>query len=394
MLARQIEAVVEADLRKKMVFLSGPRQCGKTTLAKRLLDRTQGRYYTWDSPADRRDLRSGRLDAASRLWVLDEIHKSRQWRNWLKGLFDTEHPRHSILVTGSARLGLYDRGGDSLQGRYFMHHLHPFTLRELAGSPVGKTEDWLGNLSAPSPDAQARLRDLLQLGGFPEPFLGGSEREASRWRLDYGARLVREDVRDLEDVADLDKLELLFERLERTVGSPLSINALRQDLEVAYGTARSWIAIFERLCAVFRVPPFGPPRIQAVKKESKLYFWDWARVPDPAARFENLVAVHLLRFVHWLRDVEGRRAELRYFRTRAGHEVDFIVLLDSKPAWAVEVKLGERDLDAGLRYLIQRVPVPQAFQISLEGTRDYVQSVGPKARARILPAASFLSALP
>jgi len=138
----------------------------------------------------------------------------------------------------------------------------------------------------------------------------------------------------------------------------------------------------------------GPPRIQAVKKESKLYFWDWARAPDPAARFENLVAVHLLRFVHWLRDVEGRRAELRYFRTRAGHEVDFIVLLDSKPAWAVEVKLGERDLDAGLRYLIQRVPVPQAFQISLEGTRDYVQSVGPKARARILPAASFLSALP
>lgn len=395
MIARRIEPVIARDLAKKMVLLAGPRQCGKTTMARSLVGRLGGRYYNWDSPADRRSLLAGEADASAFLWAFDELHKNRRWRNWLKGLYDAEHPRHSILVTGSARLELYGRGGDSLQGRYFMHRLHPLSLAELEGKPAPKGSSWLRDLVGATAEARARLADLLRYGGFPEPFLGASDREADRWRLGYGARLVREEVRDLESVVDLDRMELLFERLERTVGSPLSINALRQDLEVAFGTVRNWIAIFERLYGVFRVPPYGAPRIQAVKKEPKLYFWDWARVPDPGARFENLVAVHLLRFVHWLQDVEGQRAELRYFRTRAGHEVDFVILIDSRPRWAVEVKLGERDLDRGLRYFLDRVPVVEAFQICLEGSKDYLAPpCGRGVRPRILPAAALLSALP
>lgn len=394
MIARRVEPLISHDLAKKMVLLSGPRQCGKTTLAKRLISKAGGRYYSWDSDSDRRDLRTGALAAASRMWVLDEVHKNPRWRNWLKGLFDTQGERHSILVTGSARLDLYGRGGDSLQGRYFGHRLHPFTLSEVEGVRFPEEVAWLGEIPPAAPGAVSRLKSLAVLGGFPEPFLSGSAREAGRWRLAYGGRLVREEVRDLETVKDLDRLELLFERLEKTVGAPLSLDSLRRDLEVAHGTIRNWIAVFERLCGIFRVAPYGPPKIQAVKKEAKAYFWDWSRVPDPAARFENLVAVHLLRFVHWLQDIEGRRAELRYFRTRAGHEVDFIVLLDGAPFCAVEVKLAERPPDPNLRYFVDRVPAARAFQVSLEGRSDYESRTPAGRRIRVLPAASFLLALP
>src|SRR5439155_27072639 len=177
----------------------------------------------------------------------------------------------------------------------------------------------------------------LALGGFPEPFLSANKKEAARWRLGYGARLIQEEVRDLEQVRELDRLELLYDRLGAVVGSVLSINSLREDLEVAFETASNWIAILERLDAVFRIAPYGPPRIKSVKKEQKLYFWDWPRAETEGARFENMIAMHLLRLVHWARDVEGEKLDLRYFRTRMGHEVDFMVLRSGKPWIAIEV---------------------------------------------------------
>ncbi|MDD5658278.1 MAG: ATP-binding protein [Elusimicrobia bacterium] len=394
MIARRIEPLVLQDLEKKMVLISGPRQCGKTFLAKHIVGRLGGRLYNWDSDADRQILRRGTMDAAARLWALDEVHKNRRWRNWLKGLYDADGSKHSILVTGSARLELYGRGGDSMQGRYFAHRLHPFTLSEIERVLFPADHVWLKELSPVGSGAQACLRDLLNLGGFPEPFLSGSARHAGRWRLAYGSLLVREEVRDLEAVQDLERMELLFERLEKTVGSPLSLNALRDDLEVAHGTLRNWVSIFERLYGIFRVPPFGPPRIQAVKKEAKAYYWDWGRVPDAGARFENMIAVHLLRLVHWLQDCEGRKAELRYFRTRAGHEVDFVVLLDGRPWCAVEAKLGERPVEGSLQYFVHRVPVHAAFQVSMEGTKDYLAPPVGGVRVRVLPAATFLMNLP
>lgn len=175
------------------------------------------------------------------------------------------------------------------------------------------------------------MDSLLTLGGFPEPFLGGSAKEAARWRIGYAARLVQEDVRDLERVRELERIELLCDRLGAVAGGIVSLNSLRKDLEVAFETVRSWIAILERLEAVFRVAPYGPPRIRTVKKEAKLYFWDWARAESEAARFENLIALHLLRLVHWARDVEGEPLELRDFRTRMGHEVDFLLLRRRRP---------------------------------------------------------------
>ncbi len=391
---RRVEAAVEADLEEKMVFLAGPRQCGKTTVARHILARHPGAYLNYDAAEHRALLRAQSLPEGDQLWVFDEIHKMKTWRNWLKGIYDLHGRRHPILVTGSARLDAYRRGGDSLQGRYFLHRMHPFTLSELCGLPPPDIAGLPELPVNPPPDARERLADLMRLGGFPEPLLSASDRRAARWRLGYGTRLVREELRDLERVRDLDKVELLFDRLPIAVGSVLSVNSFRADLEVAFETVRNWIATLERLYAVFRVPPLGAPRIKAVKKEQKLYFWDWGRVEAEPARFENLVLLHLLRLCHWLEDVEGERAELRYLRDVAGHEVDAVVLRKGKPWLAVEVKVSDRPLDGNLRYFLERVHIPFAYQVSLAGTIDRRLPDINRCAVRQVPATRFLSNLP
>ncbi len=378
-----------------MVFVAGPRQCGKTALARRILGRRAGAYFSWDVAEHRKALRDGLLPADAPLWVFDELHKLRTWRNWLKGIYDLHGDEHEILVTGSGRLDAFRRGGDSLQGRYFLHRMHPFTLSELCGVAAEVDPDTLGRLETGAPQGAAeQLRALSRLGGFPEPLLGASDRDAARWRLSYGARLIREDLRDLEAIRDLDRVELLFDRLPDLVGSLLSVNALRGDLEVAFETVAAWLSALERLYAVFRVAPYGPPRIKAVKKSQKIYFWDPARVPEPGARAENLVLLHLLRLVHYLEDAHGERAELRFFRDAAGHEVDAVILRRRRPWMAVEVKLDDRPLDRSLRYLVQRVDIPWAFQVSLHGTVDRRIPDAGRHGVRLVPATRFLANLP
>jgi hypothetical protein len=378
-----------------MVLLCGPRQCGKTTLARGLEHKQSGAYYNWDVDRHRKLIRSSTLDESAGLWIFDELHKFRSWRNWLKGTYDLHHDRHPILVTGSARLDLYRRGGDSLQGRYFFHRLHPFTLSELEQNHRFSDSNQIPDLlHKPRPSAQKGLDDMLLLGGFPEPLLSASKRKADRWRLSYGTRLVREEIRDLERVQELDKIELLFERLSTCVGSVLSINSLREDLEASFPAVKNWVNILDRTYATFRLPPFGAPRVKAVKKEQKLYLWDWARVEEPSACFENLIAVHLLRLAHWMEDVEGVKSELRYFRDTARHEVDFILLRKSQPWLAVEVKMGDRPLDSGLRYLLERVRIPFAFQLSAKGDVDSLARIINGCRVRLVPATHFLINLP
>jgi predicted AAA+ superfamily ATPase len=368
-LKRYLDAQVERDLGRKMVFLSGPRQVGKTTLARSLPGADAG-YLNWDVPEHRDAILRGELPPSD-LLVFDEIHKYRRWRGFLKGLHDAPRFRRRILVTGSARLDLYRHGGDSLQGRYHLLRLHPLSFREVGGSSA---ED---------------LRKLLQLGGFPEPFLGGSEVEARRWSREYRTRLVREDVADLERVQDLATLELLAMRLPELVGSPLSINALREDLEVSHRTAAKWIAILERLYSVFRLAPLGAPRIRAVRKAQKHYHFDWSLVPEEPARFENLVASHLLKWVHFEQDTKGRDLELRYFRDTGGREVDFVVVERRRPVLFVEAKWGDDAIDKGLAYLKAKFPAADAWQVSAAGRKDYVSPAG----IRVAPAVRLLEGL-
>jgi predicted AAA+ superfamily ATPase len=352
-----------------MVLLGGPRQVGKTHLAKRILGRSTSGYLSWDIPAQRQAILKREIPA-SRLLVFDELHKFRGWRNYLKGVFDEFHPRKRFLVTGSARLDLYRFGGDSLQGRYFFVRLHPLSLAEVGGS----ADD---------------LTALLTLGGFPEPFLGGSEARARRWSIEYRERLVREDIATVETIQNLGALELLVLRLPELVGSPLSVNALREDLQLNHQTVARWLDVLERTYAIFRVAPFGAPRIRAVKKERKHYHLDWSLVPDEAARFENLVGSHLLKWVDFQRDTAGRSLELRYFRDVDRREVDFVVVEGRRPVMLVECKLGDQGLDPSLRYLAERFPGIPAYQVSARGTKDVEVAKG----VRLLPARRFLMQL-
>jgi predicted AAA+ superfamily ATPase len=366
---RYLSNQVASDLFRKMVFLTGPRQVGKTTLARGLPDGEAG-YLNWDASEDRTRILARELPD-SPLWVFDELHKYRQWRNYLKGLFDKRSPERRILVTGSARLDFYRFGGDSLQGRYHLLRLHPLSVAELG-------------LTSP-----AELQSLLTLGGFPEPYFSGSEVEARRWSREHRTRLVHDDVASLERVQDLGHLELLLLRLPVLVGSPLSINALREDLQVTHKTAANWLQILERLYAIFRLSPFGAPRIRAVKKEQKHYHWDWTLVQDPALRFENLVASHLLKWVHHQQDTQGLDLELRYFRDTDRREVDFVIVEGLEPRLFVECKLSDAAVDPGLRYLKVRFPACDAWQISAQGVKDYVTA----ENIRVAPATTLLSTL-
>jgi len=348
-----------------MVFVAGPRQVGKTTLALDLPGARAG-YLNWDVAEDRERILRRELPA-SRFWVFDELHKYRPWRNFLKGLYDARREGQRILVTGSGRLELFSFGGDSLQGRYHLLRLHPFSVAEAGIDDAGG------------------LADLLRLGGFPEPYLGGNEAEARRWSRQNRTRLIEEDVTVMTSIRDLGRLEEMMLRLPDLVGSPLSINALREDLQVAHKTVAAWLDTLERLFALFRLPPFGAPRIRAVKQERKHYHFDWSLVAEPAARFENLVACHLLKWVHYQQDTQGRDLELRFFRDIDGREVDFVVLEDRQPAMLVECKLGDRDIDRGLRYLKTRFPNVDAYQIALSGQRDYVSPLD----IRAMPALDF-----
>src|SRR5713226_8615794 len=368
-LARYLRPQIERDLRRKMVFVAGSRQVGKTTMAKQILGRRTG-YLNWDVSEDRERILRRELPG-SRLWAFDEIHKYRSWRNLLKGLDDGRRRGQQILITGSARLDLYRFGGDSLQGRYHLLRMHPLSVAELGIA------------------TSRELRDLLTLGGFPEPFFSGSETEAKRWSRAYRTLLVREEVATLERVQDLGNLELLALRLPELVGSPLSINALREDLQLTHKTVAHWLQILERLYAIFRLSPFGAPRIRAVKKEQKHYHWDWSVVAEPSLRFESLVAGHLLKWVHHEQDTKGRDLELRYFRDTDRREVDFVVVERRAPQLCIECKWGDAEVDRGLRYLKTRFPKSEAWQISATGTKDYVTADG----IRVAPAMRLLRAL-
>jgi len=366
---RYLAPQIEKDLRRKMVFVAGARQVGKTTLARSLLEGDAG-YLSWDVPEHRERILKRELPSTP-MWGFDEIHKYRPWRNYLKGLVDKPGKKRRIPVTGSARLDDYRYGGDSLQGRYHFLRLHPFTAAEL---DIRKQKD---------------LRQLLDLGGFPEPFLSGSATEARRCSREVRNRLVREDLTTLERVQDLGRIELLMLRLPELVGSPLSINALREDLEVAHKTVSKWLDIFERLYAIFRLSPFGAPRLRAVKKEQKHYHADWSLVPEPSFRFENLVAAHLLKWVHFEVDSRGRELELRYFRDVTGREVDFVVTESRKPVLFVECKWSDAEVSRGLSYLKERFPECEAVQIAATGRKDYETALGIRCR----PALDFLRTL-
>lgn len=388
MRSRYLEGSIREDLPRKMVFLAGPRQVGKTTLARAVLSSWEaGTYLSWDNRADRAEIRAARWPGGEALVVLDELHKWRGWKGWLKGEYDKHRQRLRFLVTGSARLDVYRRGGDSLQGRYHHYRLHPFSAGEALGAAPGPPEPGTEIEVPPVPHPDV-VDALLTYGGFPEPFLAGSARVHRRWQKERLERFFREDVRDLEPIRDLGSMQLLADLLPERVGLPLSLNALREDLDASHRTVSHWMDVLERLYHVFRVPPFVSPRVRALKKMPKAYLWDPTLVADEGPRFEGLVASHLLKLCHLLEDRDGHSVALHYLRDRDGREVDFLVTVNRKPWFAVEAKLSATRADPSLVYYKERLRIPWAYQVTRAGTRDFVED-----GVRTVPATRFLPAL-
>jgi predicted AAA+ superfamily ATPase len=355
--SRYLKEAISETRGKKMVFLGGPRQVGKTTLALTLLgdhanERHPG-YLNWDNPLVPSKVRRLELPMDQPILVFDEIHKYAHWRNLIKGIFDTEKSRRWIIVTGSARLDYYRKGGDSLAGRYRYFRLHPFSVMELNRHP-----------------SSVELSALLRFGGFPEPLFTQSEDDHRIWQRDRISRVVREDLRDLEMVREISLIETLVDLLPERVGSPLSVKGLREDLEVDHKTVERWLTILENLYYCFRIPPYGSSKVRAVKKEKKLYLWDWSSIPDEGPRFENLVASQLLKYCHWIEDTRGFSMELRFLRDTDKREVDFVVLKDRKPMFAVECKSGEKAIGPALHYFEARTPIPAFYQVH-RGKRSF-----------------------
>ncbi len=364
-ITRDLRKMIKADLQDKMVFIGGPRQVGKTTLAKTFIN-DEKQYLNWDVLEDRELIKKHQIDSELKVVILDEIHKYARWRTLVKGLYDKYNQKLQILVTGSARLDYFRKGGDSLVGRYHYYRLHPFTLKEV--DPKFK---------------KSTVLELLKYGGFPEPFVAKSETKYRRWKKERVSRVVYQDLQDLNTIKDLSLIELLVDALPSRVGSMLSIQSLQEDLQVSPNTVSRWIQVLEMIYYCYRIAPYGGPRIRAVKQSNKLYLWDWAEVENPGARFENLIAGHLLKYCHHLEDTEGFKMELRFLRDTDLREIDFVVLKEKKPLFAVECKTGESHISKHIHYFKNRTEIPKFYQVHL-GEKDYTDGV-----IRVLPFAKF-----
>lgn len=349
---------ISKDLRKKMVFLGGPRQVGKTTLSKKICQNyfPDGVYLNWDSDLDRKDILHQRWLSTASLVIFDELHKYGHWKRWIKGIYDTKPNHQTYLLTGSARLDLYRRGGDSLMGRYHYWRLHPITLDERP-SQIPPEECF---------------RRLLIFGGFPEPFLGADEREAKRWRRERFDRIIREDIRDLETVRDISLLSLFIDALRERVSRLITLSNLAEDLQISPKTAKHWLALIERMYIAFPIYPYSKQIPRSIQKPPKVYFYDNADVNDQSgARLENLVATHLLKRLHFLEDYQGSRCSLHYIRDKDGREVDFVTQIDGKIIDLIEVKAGDGDVSSSLSYYAERLKPVRAVQIVGQLKRSY-----------------------
>ena len=388
---------------KPMIFISGPRQGGKTTLAKSIADEfTNSTYFNWDVRDDRSKLvenpyfyqEMNRHDASRPLVILDELHKYSDWKNYLKGVYDRDGANFAFIVSGSGRLDIYQKGGDSLAGRYLRFTLFPFTVGELTECkfPFVRFMEDPQLIPEPSTDASEHWASLEKYSGFPEPFLKGESDFYRLWSSSYGNQVLREDVRDMAALRNFTDVELLFSLLPSRIGSPLSMANLAGDLKVSFDSVRNWLELFERFYLVFRLSPYSRKISRAISKEKKLYLYDYAAIRSESARFENMIALELLRAVsYWNESGQGTFA-LHYVRNREKLEVDFLIVRDDEPFLLVEAKLSDTEVSPSLRYFQEILGIP-AIQLvrNTDGCR-LIQNG--KHRILVSEATRWLAALP
>ncbi|OGQ08915.1 MAG: hypothetical protein A3G32_02045 [Deltaproteobacteria bacterium RIFCSPLOWO2_12_FULL_40_28] len=384
---RSLQPFIEQDLGKKIVLLGGPRQVGKTHLALHLTKKLLGHYYNWDDAGDREHiLKKGFLH--DQFVVLDELHKYERWKGFLKGLYDKYHQNLKMMVTGSARMDVYRRGGDSLFGRHYHFRLHPLSVGEVLNPKQILPPENSWSMETPHKENNEVFQQLLKFGGFPEPFYTATEKEHERWSLQRRELLVRQDIRDLTQIHMLGLVEHLMLLLPNHVGSVLSLHSIKENLQVAYNTVGQWLQTLERLYICFPLKPYSTKMRRSLHKSSKVYLWDWSQIENEGARFENLVASHLLKATHVWRDLGHGDFELFFLRDRDRREVDFCVCKNKKPWLIVETKLAETQVSEPLYYYSQKLSVPAIQVVAKKGIS---QQNGP---IKIISADSFLATLP
>jgi uncharacterized protein len=359
---------------RQMAFVAGPRQVGKSTLIDSLCG-TNDLVFNWDRPDDRRAILKGSdfiieqygftdLGTAKlhRLVSFDEIHKFRQWKNFLKGFFDASEGMASVLVTGSARLNVYKRGGDSLMGRYFLYRMHPLSVGELVSRPYDPCI-----VRAPGSLTDEEFDTLYRFGGFPEPFLRGTDRFYNRWIGLRNEQMFREDLRDLTRVQEIDQLMALSQILLSQAGAMVNYSRLANEVCVSVDTIRRWMTLLESIYFSFRIRPWFKNISKSLRKQPKVYPWDWSQVQDVGARIESFTASHLYKAVHWWTDLGLGQFELHYIRDTGQREVDFLLTKDARPWMMVEVKKSPNEpISPSLKHFAQVLNVPHAFQAVME----------------------------
>ena len=370
---RYLNTALSEELGNKILLLTGPRQCGKTTLSKML--HADYQYINYDLAEHRLLLREKSWDRQRSVIIFDELHKMTGWKAWLKGIYDVEGLPPALLVTGSARLTAFRKTGDSLAGRHFQFRLHPLDLKEaLAFTDLGRDEIF---------------DRLMTVGGFPEPFLNGAQRYYNRWKRSHVDLILKEELLTLSAVRDIQSIETLIELLRSRVGSPVSANSLARDLQKSPNTIQHWLKLLEDLYVIFKVAPYHKNIARALLKEPKYYFYDNGMVQgDEGTRLENLVACALFKEIHRAQDVEGENVDLYFIKNKDGQEIDFLVTREKQPYQLVEVKWK----DASLSQNFKRFLAEQSLKrVQVVGTIEEAKSF--PGGERIEPAKDFLAGI-
>ena len=382
---------------RQMAFISGPRQVGKTTTCRARADV----YINWDNIDDRELILAGptrliehfkldRLSASTPVLLFDELHKYPRWKQFLKGFFDTYADQAHVMVTGSSRMDVYRRGGDSLMGRYFRYHMHPFSVAETLNQDLPDTEQIV------RPPQKIRPVDFDALwnhGGYPEPFLKRDARFSRRWQTLRLEQLVREDIRDLTQIQHLDQLELLVKLLAERSAHQLIYGNLAKHVRISIDTARRWVDLLVSLHLGFLVRPWFRNVSRSLRKEPKWFLRDWASIRDAGDKTETLVACHLLKAVDGWNDMGLGKFELSYLRDKEKREVDFIVAREGQPWFLVEVKQHDESISPALKYFQQQLDAPFAFQVVLDSKYINADCFARPGAPIVVPARTFLSQL-
>lgn len=326
---RLIKEAILRDIYKKIILITGPRQVGKTTLSKDLLKKAL--YLNYDYINDRKQIHKSDIDFNHTDLILDELHKMKNWKRWLKGHYDVRQNKKAIIVTGSAKLDTYRKMGESLAGRFYQFSLFPFDVKEI--------------VSESKTSSEKALDQLMVLSGFPEPYLSNSEKEYKRWRRTHQDIILKQDLLEIDSASNIQQIELLMQLLTERIGSPLSYNSLREDLNVDDKTIKRWCIALTNLYVLFSITPYSKKIKYSLTKSAKYYFFDYPRVKSESIRFENLVALALYKEVVYRNEVLGEDCSLHYLRNKNKAEVDFLICENQKPILMIETKWSDNNLN-------------------------------------------------